>query len=270
MYPRDVKYKSKTKHKSLKNISLVAAACPMLFIALTNYFVTKSSVTLDIIIPLGIIVGLVCGLLAAYIYTIDLSIRKALFIPEDISKLIAELSDDATPAVLLDVMLRSVLSDTLLVKAVTIPNRLPGIDGPEREEIKLSETLFKSFAQTLLHRKDSDSEIPFEEDVFRVAVLESLGGRHDDRADVTTVERHDQLINEWAGLPLELGSGEHPSIPLVRGLCTFVGGFGEVLTICSAHPDDPVWGPAKPNTTSSWTLPPAVASLRCPSFRAPP
>jgi len=270
LYPYDPRYnKSTTQHEISKTALMLSFVIPIGSILLVSIF-TEEKAKMDVIISLAVALGFVCGLISTYIYTIDGEIRKVLFaIPENISKLIDEFSDDTTPVTRLDVILRSLLCDASLVREVWNPNLRPGIGGPEREEISLSEKLFQAFAAAWLHKKESVSEptgeSPFEEDVLRVAILESLGGRIDGGTVSVgdAIERHEMQINEWIGLPAVHGRGprEHLSIPLVRGLCTFIGGFGEALMICSSPPTDPAWGTVRPKAASTWTLPPTVFVL---------
>jgi len=233
-----------------------------IFSILLSKFWTDTAITMDALFPLSFKLAVLCGFLALYIYLADSEIRRALFKPEaEIPQMIRELNDDSTHVTRLGVMLRSLLSDASLVEEVWSPKRAPGIGGPEREEIDRSEKLFQDCSKILLRRPDPRSEAPLEEDVLRIAVLESLGGETFGTIHPETDERHYQQINEWIGLPTLRGTGsfEHLSVPLVRGLCVFVGGFGQALAMCSS-PTDPAWGDAAklPRPASTWTLSPST------------
>jgi len=215
------------------------------------------------------------ALTTAYIYTIDHQIRMALFNPPaDLHRLLQELAnDDTTSLTRLGVMLSSILCDASLVKRVwSGPGSQNSIGGPESEEIILCETLFETMANILLRPIDPSTEAPLDEDVLRIAILESLGGKlatdsssSSSSSGNESTERHEKEINKWIGLPTPLrvsGSRvEHLSIPLVRGLCVFIGGFGTALTIiCSSSATDSVLSTtAQPKLARcTWTLPPAV------------
>lgn len=225
----------------------------------------------DVVLFSKLLIG--CALTTIYIYTIDHKIRMALFNPPaDLHGLVEELAnDDTTPLTRLGVMLSSILCDASLVKQVwSGPGSQNSIGGPESEEIILCETLFETMANILLRPIDPSTEAPLDEDVLRIAILESMGGKlaTDSSSSLSgneSTERHEKEINKWIGLPTPVrvsGSRvEHLSIPLVRGLCVFIGGFGKALTIiCSSSATDSVRGTtAQPKPARcTWTLSPAV------------
>ena len=135
------------------------------------------------------------------------------------------------------------------MQEVRRPSHQSGIGGPERDELKLSEKLINDMANIFLLQLDQQTEAPLEDDVFRISILESLGGSPLPANTSDVIERQQKIISGWIDQPSPRSRKlqEPLSTPLVRGLCVFIGGFGKALEICA--------------TTSSgetWKIPPAA------------
>lgn len=183
-----------------------------------------------------------CILLAFYVTSMDEIVRTSLFHPRpNLTKMVNELSDETPEVTLLGVMLNSLLCDATLVQQVVHAPVPTTMNGPERDELKRSEELTKKMARVVLtpRKEYIVSEAPLEEDVLRILLLEILGGGRQES------ERQQRMIHAWIDRPVPRRQSSKLQEPLssllVRGLCTFIGGIGEALMLCSQSSDSRVW-----------------------------
>jgi hypothetical protein len=203
-----------------------------------------------------------CALMSLYLHFINEFILVRLFNPRaNIKQLVDEMHGDTTSSTLLEVMLYSILcDDSSLVREVWDPTQRRGVAGLEQEELQRSELCSKRVANVLLTKTDNRAEAPLEEDLFRVAVLGSaFGARRLERARIEWIDQNFLRANPKLKEPL--------SIPLVRGLCGLIGGFGEALRLCSL-PSDKTHGAVVRivEEAQSWALSPGA--LACVHFAA--
>jgi hypothetical protein len=255
---------SSSKTNWYKNISSnvsTRVACttlivPIMSILLTLFVVRDLDyVSYTNIAPLYILLLRNCTLMALYVHIMDEMMRTSLFHPRpDLSKMVNELSDEMPNVALLGVILNSILCDPALVQQVVHSSHQLGIGGPERDELKLSKKLTKQMASVYLTSSATQSEAPLEEDVLRVIILETMGGgtRCHSSTTKSMSERHRKIISEWIDRPVPRRQSTKLQEPLssllLRGLCIFIGGAGEALTICAQSSEN----------ARMWKIPPAM------------
>jgi hypothetical protein len=126
----------------------------------------------------------------------------------------------------------------------------------EKTERLLFDNLTESMSEVLLKQVDPRMELPLEEDVLRIAIFESFGGRPDSLPNMKGDECHQQTINTWVDQPMGRCQrfNENLAASLVRGFAVYMGGLGRTLQQCTQ-----VDSGSSKNVT--WTLPPgALAS----------
>lgn len=194
----------------------------------------------------------ISALMLLYLERLEYAIRMSLFNPTaNLRQLLEELQVDTNPVTMLGIILRSLIGCSSLVEKIWVPVQQPGLGGPERDEIDLSTTLFDSMATNVLRQHDLKLEAPFEEDILRITVLRWLDGRPVDYTKDLSI--HKAMENhDWMTCTTSHGTIDELSIPLVRGLCVFIGGSGEALKLCSS--------PTGNSANTSWILPPAFFS----------
>lgn len=250
LYPSSSNWYAQLCSKIAQHVAYIAVAASPLSILLAVLMTTSSEAPSRHVGWLYAKLSIATILMAMYVFIMDEAIRTALFHPRpNIHQMVEELYDDTTPVTRLGVILHSLLCDQSLVKEVWSPSQKPGMAGPEREEMILSEKLTKHMASVFLCRIDPQTEAPLEEDVLRIAILESLGGRLHPSDTSGVSERHQKSVNEWIDRQILRGQLLHEplSTPLVRGLYVFLGGAGESLAICATSSD-----------VDTWKIPPAA------------
>lgn len=140
----------------------------------------------------------------------------------------------------------SLLYDSQLIKTVSQPSQNFETVMHERDELIRASNLSQQLARILLSPMVPSNEAPLEEDVFRLAVLESLGGR-----------RGAHNVTEWVHYAVVTGSmvPEPPCLPLLRALCIYIGGLGETLIQC-ANPTKQIRPTSSRRLAEYWSLPP--------------
>jgi hypothetical protein len=211
------------------------------------------------------------ALLALYLHVVDEATRTFLcLVGKNLKRIVTEISDDDRIETYLEVILYSILhADASLVKQLASPPpKKPGFLDLEGEEKKQNLEAIKAMANTLLKlNKDESWTAPLEEDFFLFSILESLGGNSLDGSSHSGLEgadvRHAQNIQLWVqpGDKMTISGSEPFAVPLVRALCTYAGGLGEALIICSAPQSKPTKNSSAPFQIpigSSWVLPPGA------------
>jgi hypothetical protein len=234
----------------VRNVIFTAVVVPIFSILLTTFVIPISDfrshhVSLT---QLHIQLTTSCTLIAFYVTSMDEMLRTSFFHPRpNLTKMVNELSDETPEVTLLGVMLNSLLCDATLVQQAVNSSFPKSVSGPERDEVKRSEELTKKMTRVFLtpRKEHTPSEAPLEEDVLRILLLELLGGGRRES------ERHQRMIHAWIDRPVPRRQSSKLQEPLscllVRGLCTFIGGAGEALVLCSQSSD-----PGK------WTLSPSI------------
>lgn len=222
-----------------------------MFIGALTSFETPTNVA-----TLYIQLAAIGAIMTAYIFFLDIIIRQSLFRPRcDLKKMVDEI-DDATPIAVLRVILRSLLYEPSIINEVWVPSYPMGVEAPERTERLLYDNLAESMSEVLLKQVDPNMELPLEEDILRIAILESFGGRPDSLPNMKGDECHQQAINTWVDQPMGRYQryNENLAASFVRGFVVYIGGLGRTLQLCTQM-----------DTGSSkkmmWTIPPgALAS----------
>lgn len=178
-----------------------------------------------------------------------------------LKKIVDDISEDDTMTSYLDVALFSILhSNADLVQKVFQPLDASGFVKLEAEEKKRNIQSITTMADTLLYNKSAQHGAPLEEDMLRVAILESLGGNSRDGTSNAALEgaslRHAKAVEKWMNTTIRVNvkgfQGEAEAIPLLRSLCAYIGGLGQALhTISSAKTTAEV---------QEWQIPPGVVS----------
>lgn len=202
---------------------------------------------------------LICGTAAlvtmTYMQAFEFALLNVLCTtPPDIKKLVEEASGEESLDLFMDVVLESVLhsNDDLVQKLISTPS-MSVTTTLEREEQIRNETAIIEMANAVLYKSVGDEMGPrLESDIFRLAILTSLGGpvvgvgcRHD--------SYHVRNIKPWIyalSAKQTLGSINRPepyAVPLLRSLCAYVGGLGNALMVIAE---------TKQLILGEWLLPP--------------
>jgi hypothetical protein len=163
-----------------------------------------------------------CGLMSLYLTGLDEAIRTELFNPVlDLKNLVDEINpEDRTPISWCDVVMQVLLFDVSLVRECWKEAHF-NLDK-EGDELRRNDDISQKLGKLLLSMAGVN-EAPLEEDVFRLSVLESLGGNRK------------PLPLEWINFRFPTKQRRAPlCIPLARALCGFVGGLGEAILQCSS------------------------------------
>jgi hypothetical protein len=242
--PTNHKWYANLCHTIARNVIYTAVIVPILAILLTKFVLPSSVFQSYNLSFLQLYVHLTanCIMLSFYLTSMDEMLRTSLFHPHpNLTKMVNELSDEPPEVTLLGVMLNSILCDATLVQQVVQSSVPTSMSGPERDELKRSEVLTRKMARVYLIPKKEHtlSEAPLEEDVLRILLLELLGGGRRES------ERHERMIHAWIDRPVPRRQPSKIQEPLscllVRGLCTFIGGAGEALVLCSSSSDPEKW-----------------------------
>lgn len=190
-----------------------------------------------------------CAGMSLYLYTYDEMIRTSLFHPRpNVSKMIRQWSNDLSSSTVtqLGVILNSLLGDPSIVQEilnVSYSLTRVGAWSFEKEEMISLDKHAKQMAHVLLSPIYNYAllEAPLEEDVLRIVILEAFGGGGDRSQLLAVSARHQRLINEWIDRPIPrsqsnklMANCKPLSSALVRGLCVYIGGSGEVFTMLSS------------------------------------
>jgi hypothetical protein len=202
-------------------------------------------------------------LLMLYLQLVAEFNKMALCTPDvrDLKKIIDDISEDDTMTSYLDVAMFSILhSNADLVKQVYRPLDASGYVKFEAEEKKRNIQSIATLADILLYNKSGHTGAPLEEDILRLAILESLGGYS--RAGATTAGlenaslRHAETVEGWMKTSIRANvkgfKGEPEAIPLLRSLCAYIGGLGEALHIIASA--------KKTEEVQEWKIPPGLIS----------
>jgi hypothetical protein len=227
---------------------------------LASFFVTESYDQDDAVWSMVVACLITASVVTLYLHLFDEALRTLLCSPPiQMRRIVEEAAEDDRMETYLDVAMYSLLhSDAPLVKDL-ISSSNPGYMDLEREERRRNETAIKAMANTLLHKTSADETgAHLEEDILRLAILASLGGKSwngKSYADLDRAEAHHvENIKQWVQPRDEMkvgGSRSEPvAVPLVRALCAFAGGLGEALIICSGQKSSPF--------TNPWLLPPGA------------
>jgi hypothetical protein len=210
-------------------------------------------------------------LIASYLHVLDEVAKYTLCAPgTNVLRFVEEVSDDDGMDTYLEVIMSSVLhSDATLIKQLSSsPDKAgyPDVQGAEKhrydEHIKL-------MAESLLNgnHEDMSGGAQLEKDILRYAILESFGGASTDGSSYGGLEgagaRHVDCIRRWVqpGDKMRIGGtrSEPCSVPLVRAFCTYAGGLGEALVICTSQsPPSVQMKGSNSKTSSPWLLPPGA------------
>jgi hypothetical protein len=224
-------------------------------------------------------------LIASYLYVLDQVAKYTLCAPgTNVMRFVEEASDDDGMETYLEVIMTSVLhSDATLIKQLSSsPDKAgyPDVQGAEKHRY---DDYVKVMAESLLYGNHDDMSggAQLEKDVLRYAILESFGGASTDGSSYGGLEgagaRHVDCIRRWVqpGDKMRIaGTRSEPcSVPLVRTFCTYAGGIGEALVMCTSQSSPSVQMKGSNSETSSpWRLPPGaiicaeyciVAAARC-------
>jgi hypothetical protein len=213
--------------------------------------------------------GLSNALVALYLGALEEALRWLLFHPPaDWTALVAQLADDSSMERQLGVLLYSVLQDTDIVAEVCRPTSRPGVTNLDTEESRRQERLIRDMSIFLSSKSNrATPEVPLEEDVLRLTILESLGGseRQPLNANASSA-RHNANVRAWVDwkLPKNANFTDGPPepliVPLVRALCVYIGGLGETLISRTQR------ARSEPNNT--WILPPGMLTCADWALRA--
>lgn len=217
-------------------------------------------------------------LISIYMIFVHEASRKVLCVPGmNPDRLVEEVSDSREATV--DVMLESILHGSeSLMRSVSQPGA--GVVYVEDEELKRGVECMRHMANVLLgiaDRNPTSSQACMERDILRISLLESLGGTATgDSANLelcNATRRHVEALKRWAHPQKAVWAGaarrEPNAAMLVRALCTYAGGLGTALQICSFPPCDPR-RPAlnETSTFTTWSLPPGARACSEWSIRA--
>jgi hypothetical protein len=205
-------------------VPVVAAAASMLFFAP----ITPTSWA-----SLYLRLAAASALIATVSFVFEETLRVKLFHPlPNIDLLVLEAHGSLAAEKNLSIIVASLLESKSLTDEVLCPSHHFRIGTPEYQELKLSESWIRQMADVFLQPVNPSVEMTFEEDVLRVLVLESFGGRS------WSARRagHQATVCRWIDPKRSHRetSREPASTVVVRALYVFVGGFGEALTNCAA------------------------------------
>jgi len=210
----------------------------------------------------------VSSLITLYLHLYDETLRTLLCSPPtNMKRVVESCADDDRQETYLDVAMYSILhSDDALVKKMSLPSP-PGYRNLEREEGIRNQEAIKTMAKTLLRPSPGDRwAAHLEDDIFRLAILSSLGGTSFSNGASGGIEKaepyHVDNIVQWLlpddKMKMEGLRHEPLIVPLVRALCALTGGLGEAMATCSSDS----------LLASSWQLPPGAISCAEYSVRA--
>lgn len=188
-----------------------------------------------------------CTCALSFMALLDEAFRVSVFGScNNLMSLIEELQGDALPLTRLDVIMHSLLVDSMLVSEVVKPTTyLAGLTvEPDEHELRRVTDLWIRFAQTIL--SPSTLELPFAEDVLRIQLLALLSNNR-----MTTGKESKPKMFDWVQFDAAVGK-EPLSVPFVRSLCIFVGGMGQALVLCKGSN---LWAPNR-SSVDEWILPP--------------
>ena len=207
----------------------------------------------------GISCSLAALVIAAYLQFIDQFTRILLCSRlTDLKQLIVEVSGDDSLERYLDVVLYSILhSNIVLVKSLGSPHLDGAMRDLEMEERNRNACAIKAMAETLLEAVSIECGAPLEEDILRVAVLESVGGKGAFGTSSSELDSasdwHVHNIKLWVQPDDKLAIGgkrrEPLAVPLVRALCAYAGGLGEAMQVCTSY---------SATVESLWLIPPGA------------
>lgn len=147
------------------------------------------------------------------------------------------------------VMLDSLLQGSALVNdicAMTTPESLVQLHEAETNRVRV---YMRKWSRELVERLSLYVEAPLEEDIFRLGILEALGG-----PEKPSCVRHSSIVADWRShcSPLVHGGTflEPPIATLLRGLCVSVGGSGKALTDIAVR----ARGPPSMRKVETWVL----------------
>jgi hypothetical protein len=173
------------------------------------------------------------ALIAMFSSVFEETLRVKLFHPlPDIDVLVLEAHGSSAAEKNLSIIVSSLLESKSLTDEVLCPSHHFRMGTPEYQELKMSESLIRQMADVFFRPVHPSVEMTIEEDVLRILVLESFGGR----PWSTRPSGHQATVSRWIDPKIshrEIGR-EPASTVLVRALYIFIGGFGEALTICAA------------------------------------
>lgn len=176
------------------------------------------------------------ALVIGFLRILDESIQIHLFNPRpNLKTLVDELDDDSTPLSRLDVILQSLLGKSIANEVwKPIPNdRFVVL---EQEEVRRNERLMQDLSVEMT-KKGTKTEWFLEEDVLRILILESLGGRN----------VHQSMLNiqEWIEYKFDKAlrsKVESIGLVLLRGLCVYASGLGEaIVSRTTPRPSAEIW-----------------------------
>lgn len=221
-------------------------------------------------------------LISAYLYALDDLLKVNIIHCQQgrIKQMIDELRYDESNATTLSAFLECILMEKNLATETlqfndndreTLNDRYFG-----RMELQKSVNLMQRMSQCLVSAPSAEKHIEalFEEDVFRIILLESIGGTSVATESLpdsaSTSRRHQRNVTDWINpvkeYEIDIIEIRKIAVTLVRGLAVFIGGFGEALTLCGSPSSSVAMDSGLPCLSSvySWSLPPS--SFLCVEF----
>jgi hypothetical protein len=193
---------------------MVAAAVMLASTVFVNPFVHTIRATVTSLLSLAA----VCGTILLVMSIMDAWLKFDLFTPFDIQRSLDGICSESSMVARIDSVVTGLMHDSSLAKEVRTIHLGKEMDL-RQERIRCAEhsTLL---SHILLSQNGPSLEAPFEEDLFRIAILEAMGGNRPLPA------------NYW--LAAQQGTGNEPvNLILVRALSVFVGGLGKSLLECT-------------------------------------
>jgi hypothetical protein len=193
-----------------------------------------------------------------YLSMVDLMARNFLCASGfNLQKLIFEVTSEVNPSLTMEVIVKSLLfEDAGLFQSIMKPNAKLGTNLPEEEELSRNKEDSDKMA-VVLTKKSPD--LGLEDDVLRVLILESFGGKDpDSNTNLGASARHEHVIKTL--VPGTRGLRVEPlAAPMVRGLCAYAAGLGLALQKLVGNPNNPKQPHiATPVTYEVWALPPGA------------
>lgn len=226
---------------NLQNIVISIIIVPLLSIGVM-FLATDESIgdtrTGDLM-SLGSVCVLATSTLSFYLTAFDEAVRMVLSVPGlKLTRLVGEICQDTSSYLCLDVLLHTVLQgDDAFVRDVWIPSQQKS--EMEDEEVRRNDASIEQMANILLYngRNAVENDACLERDILRVLLLESIGGDRDTRSvlpGAMASPRHMENVRYWVEIGNTVEARREPvAVPLVRGLCAYVGGLGEALLSCT-------------------------------------
>jgi hypothetical protein len=151
-------------------------------------------------------------------------IKLELSRPLDIKQSIDGICSEPSAIANVDAIVTSLVFDSVIAKEVR--DERPEAQSDFRVESTRCARLSQALANNLTTTPGEYTEAPFEEDAFRMAILESLSGSRQISA------------NDWLA-PQPRSRNDALIVVLVRALCVLLGGLGECLTLISSPSTSP-------------------------------